>query len=145
MATLNQYGYAQWTSNGRSRTAGSLTAPTQTTYAGIVLENSGTALDATATQIYGSTSPGLSGVATWSGGFILVDQDCRVALRGNSDANSSIVIVKANVLTPMPSYQIPTYNATLATYIAGALVSTTQIWLYQDSGETANWQLFLAD
>lgn len=145
MATWNWYGYAQWTSNGRSRSAGSLTAPTQTTYAGSVQELAGTVADSTADQIFSSTGAGQDVVATWTAGLFSCDQDCRVLLRGSTDADTACWIVPANTPTPFPLSVIPAYNATLATHIAAATQAVTQIWIYQDSGDAANWQLVLTD
>lgn len=144
MPTMNSWVRGEWTTLGSDGEIGSLTAPAQETYTNPIVDIGGSVATATATQIFGSTSPGLSDVSTWSTGWITCSADFRLGFRGSSDANSAVFTFRAGTYR-IPNYQIPTYDATFATYIAGALVSTTQIWIYQSSGSAATWRLVLGD
>lgn len=145
MATANWYGRLQYTVNGQNRNIGSNVAPVQTTYNGVAYEGAGTVATATALQIFSSAAVGVAQAATWSVGAFTCDQDTRLILVGNSDADTSMIFVPADFVMPFPKYQITEYSATLGTRIDGTLESIEQIWIYQASGSTANWQLVLLD
>jgi len=140
MAKANVYVRGEWvTPSGSDGEMGSLSAPVQIDYAtGIVFENPWSLATATGVKIYDKDTVPPLGLSDWDCAFIETTQDITVLIRGTTDNDTSCIVVKGGTKSPLISNKTVNYNSALATRLALAATTViTQVWIRNDSGQTA--------
>ena len=104
----------------------------------IVFENPWSLATATGVKIYDKDTVPPLGLSDWDCAFIETTQDITVLIRGTTDNDTSCIVVKGGTKSPLISNKTVNYNSALATRLALAATTViTQVWIRNDSGQTA--------